>query len=201
LGKNRIHGGSQHINSASYAKFPNSVGNDQFRLREAFFTIGNAFESQPEAKFWVGERYYRRQHIEINDFYPLDKSGYGGGVEDLTVGFGKLAIAYLGGARPDLLTGNGQIAKNNIDVRIYGIKGPGGDWGGWFNFATANGGTLNGKTLPCADGYALGIRHQRLEWHGGYHIFSMQYGTGAASISARPSTTQRTFSVVRNGSS
>jgi maltoporin len=25
------------------------------------------------------------------------------------------------------------------------------------------------------------VRHQQLEWHGGYHAFSFQYGTGAAS--------------------
>ena len=58
-------------NSASYAGFPNGFGNDQFRLREAFIQAGNVLESQPDAKFWAGERYYRRQHIEINDFYPL----------------------------------------------------------------------------------------------------------------------------------
>jgi len=46
-------------NSASYASFSNSLGNDQFRLREAFVQAGNIFESQPNAKFWAGERYYR----------------------------------------------------------------------------------------------------------------------------------------------
>src|SRR5207245_4499942 len=66
-------------NSASYASFPNNFGNDQFRLREAFIQAGNILPSQPDAKFWAGQRYYRRQHIEINDFYPLDMSGYGGG--------------------------------------------------------------------------------------------------------------------------
>jgi len=55
-------------NSASYANFPNGVGNDQFRLREAFVQAGNVLESQPDAKFWAGERYYRRQHIDIDDF-------------------------------------------------------------------------------------------------------------------------------------
>ena len=35
--------------------------------------------------------------------------------------------------------------------------------------------------IPTSNGYAFGIRHQRLEWHGGYHSFSIQYGTGAAS--------------------
>lgn len=82
-------------NSASYANFRGGVGNDQFRLREAFIQAGNVLQSQPDAKFWVGERYYRRQHIEINDFYPLDMSGYGGGVEDVNVRVGKLAVAYL----------------------------------------------------------------------------------------------------------
>jgi maltoporin len=30
------------------------------------------------------------------------------------------------------------------------------------------------------------LRHQRLEWHGGYHSFSVQYGTGAASNFSSP---------------
>ena len=169
-------------NSASYASFPNGVGNDQFRLREAFIQAGNVIESQPDAKFWAGERYYRRQHIEIDDFYPLDMSGYGAGVEDWHLRIGKLAVAYLAGARPDIVTENGYLAKSNVDVRLYDLKGPAGLWGGWFNFATTKGGTTStGVKIPTADGYAFGLRHQSLEWHGGYHTFSAQYGTGAAS--------------------
>ena len=86
-------------NSQSYANFANGTGNDQFRFREAFVQAGNIFESQPNAKFWAGERYYRRQHVDIDDFYPLDMSGYGAGVEDLDVGIGKLAVAFLNAAR------------------------------------------------------------------------------------------------------
>ena len=169
-------------NSASYANFPNSAHNDQFRLREAFIRAGNVLESQPNAKFWAGERYYRRQHIDINDFYPLDMSGYGAGVEDLDVRIGKLAVGYLAGARPDILTDNGAVAKSNVDVRLYDLKGPLGLWAGWFDFATSKGGKVaRGATLPTTDGYAFGLRHQRLEWHGGYHAFGIQYGTGAAS--------------------
>src|SRR6266550_246756 len=169
-------------NSASYANFPGNTGNDQFRLREAFVQGGHILESQPDAKFWAGERYYRRYHVEINDFYPLDMSGYGAGVEDLNVRIGKLAVAYVSGARPDIVTEDGYLAKNNVDVRLYGLKGPAGLWGGWFDFATTKGGkTSDGKVIPTTDGYAVGIRHQSLEWHGGYHTFMMQYGTGAAS--------------------
>jgi maltoporin len=169
-------------NAASYANFPAGTGNDQFRLREAFVQAGNVLESQSDAKFWAGERYYRRQHVEIDDFYPLDMSGYGGGVEDLHVGIGKMAVAFLSGARPDIVTQNGYLAKSNIDVRLYDLKGPAGLWGVWFDYATSKGGaTATGTAIPTMDGYAFGLRHQRLEWHGGYHSFSIQYGTGAAS--------------------
>jgi maltoporin len=169
-------------NSASYANFPDGTGNDQFRLREAFVRGGHLFDSQPDAKFWAGERYYRRQHIEINDFYPLDMSGYGAGVEDWNLRIGKMPVAYLAGARPDIVTQNGNYAKNNIDVRFYDLKGPFGLFGVWFDFATAKGGTLqSGIAIPTTNGYAFGMRHQRLEWHGGYHTFAIQYGKGAAS--------------------
>jgi maltoporin len=168
-------------NSASYANFPNGIGNDQFRLREAFVQGGNLFASQPTAKVWAGERYYRRQHIEIDDFYPLDMSAYGAGIEDVNVRFGKLAVAVLSSARPDIPLRSGNYAKNNVDVRLYDLKGPAGQWGMWFNYAVAKGGTsANGELIPSTDGYAFGIRHQRLEWHGGYHTISVQYGRGAA---------------------
>lgn len=169
-------------NSASYANFDGSDGNDQFRLREAFVRGGNLFTRQPQAKFWAGKRYYRRQHIEINDFYPLDMSGYGGGVEDVNLGFGKLAVGYLAGARPDVVTENGNYIKSNIDVRVYDLKGPAGIWAGWFNVATSDGGTMSsGTVIPSSTGYAAGLRYHRLNWRGGFQTIGIQYGTGAAS--------------------
>ncbi len=173
-------------NSANSSSFPNGLGNDQFRLREAFVQAGNVFESQPHAEFWAGERYYRRQHIDIDDFYTLDLSGYGGGVENVNVGIGKLALAFLNAARPDIVTQNGNLAKSNIDVRLYDLKGPAGLWAVWFDYATSKGGTASGTAIPTTDGYAFGMRHTRLEWHDGYHTFSIQYGTGAASNFSNP---------------
>jgi maltoporin len=169
-------------NSASFANFANNTGNDQFRLREAFVQAGGVLGFQPGAKFWAGERYYRRQHIEINDFYPLDQSGYGAGVEDWNLRFGKMSVAYLAGARPDIVTQNGNYAKSNIDVRLYDLKAPVGLLGFWFDYSTAKGGsTKSGTLIPTASGYAVGFRFQRLEWHGGYHTFTIQYGKGPAS--------------------
>jgi maltoporin len=169
-------------NSATYANFNTPIGNDQFRLREAFVRGGNLFAGQPDAKFWAGERYYRRQHIEINDFYSLDMSGYGGGVEDLNLGVGKMAVAYLAGARPDVSTQNGTYIKSNIDVRLYDVKGAAGIWAGWFDVAVSHGGTTPaGDVIPSNSGYGVGLKYQRLNWHGGFQTIGVQYGTGAAS--------------------
>ncbi|MDQ1387747.1 MAG: maltoporin, partial [Acidobacteriaceae bacterium] len=169
-------------NSANYANFAGGTGNDQFRFREAFVQAGNVLESRPDAKFWAGERFYRRQHIDIDDFYPLDMSGYGAGVEDFNIGIGKLALSYLSGARPDIITQNGNLTKSNVDLRFYDLKGPAGLWAGWFDFATSKGGTTTTNTvIPTTNGYAFGLRHQRLEWHGGYNALGVQYGTGPAS--------------------
>ena len=169
-------------NSASYANFPGGVGNDQFRLREAFVQGGNIFKSQPGAKFWAGQRYYRRYQSHINDFYISDMSGYGAGVEDVNVRAGKVSVAFLAGARPDVTTEAGNYAKSNVDVRLYDVNVPGGKLAAWFNFARAKGGTTqDGTVIPTANGFAFGIAHQRLEWRGGYNWFSVQYGRGAAS--------------------
>ena len=183
-------------NSTSFAAYPQTVvngqvtsgGNDQFRLREAFVRGGHVFgDSQPDATFWAGERYYRRQHVEINDFYPLDLSGYGAGIEDLKLGPGKLAVAFLSGARPDITTQNGNYQKSNIDVRFYGLKGPLGLSAGWFDFATSKGGmTSPGTGIPTGSGEAFGLKFQHLEWHGGFHALYIQYGTGPASNFSSP---------------
>jgi maltoporin len=169
-------------NSASYANFPSTIGNDTFRLREAFVQAGNVLSVLPDAKFWAGERYYRRYQAHINDYYILDMSGYGGGVEDVDVKIGKVALAFIGGARPDVVTNHGHYAKSNVDVRLYDVPVPGGKLGVWFNFARAEGGqTETGEAIADASGYAFGVAHQRLEWLGGYNWFSIQYGKGAAS--------------------
>lgn len=42
--------------------------------------------SDQEAVMWAGKRYYQRKDIHITDFYFLNTSGTGGGIENLSVG-------------------------------------------------------------------------------------------------------------------
>jgi hypothetical protein len=89
---------------------------DSFHLREAFVQAGDLWRWLPGARIWAGERYYRRQDIHINDFFSVDMSGYGAGVEDLELGVGRLAIALIGSASDDVTTGRGAYSKLNLDV-------------------------------------------------------------------------------------
>jgi len=154
---------------------------DKFRFREAFVQAGNVLKFQPDAKFWAGERYYRRQHIEINDFYTLDMSGYGGGVEDIYTKIGHLAVSYLAGASDSITTHSGPLAKSNLDVRMYDMKLLTGHFGIWYNFAASKGGVFNGTLYPSTQGNAFGFYYLRPEFYGGYHKFTFQYGNGATS--------------------
>ena len=54
------------------------------------------FASDKEATLWAGKRYYQRKDIHISDFYFLNTSGgAGGGIENVSVGPGKLSAAWM----------------------------------------------------------------------------------------------------------
>lgn len=178
-------------NNFSYDSLNNQAQGNDFALRQAYVEAGNVIASSPDIRFWAGQRYYRRHDIHINDFYYLDMSGYGGGVEDVPAGdFGKLALAWLGGSVDDYATDDGNLAKSNFDLRLYDIDAPGGKLTLWFDYSHAGGGEVRNATNPDgsmihadeASGWAAGLIHRTKDeaFFGGYNEFSIQYGEGAA---------------------
>jgi len=177
------------LENFSYDSLNNQAQGNDFALRQAYVEAGNAIQSTPDIRFWAGQRYYRRHDIHINDFYYLDMSGYGGGIEDVPVGsFGKLALAWLGGSVDNYQTDDGNVAKQNLDLRLYDVKAPFGKLTFWFDYSDTQGGDLRNPVtggpveIDSAGGWAVGLIH-RTEgeklW-GGYNEFSIQYGEGAA---------------------
>lgn len=65
---------------------------------------------------------------------------------------GKIAVAYLGGSRPDVVTENGNFSKRNIDLRLDDVNEPAGKFGLWFNYALAKGGTAHPWRRAAGDG-------------------------------------------------
>ena len=165
------------------------IDNDKFILREAFSQMGN-FSWAPDLKFWVGERFYDRYDIHINDFYVFDMSGYGGGVEDIPVGnWGKLSLAYIGGSTDDYeFPTLGRVAKNSLDMRLK-FKLPVGKGMVWLAPSYLAGGSginSNGQysSYGSTAGVATGFMHKIDNPFGlkeSYNQFTLQYGVGSAS--------------------
>jgi maltoporin len=175
----------------SFDSLNNQAQGNDFALRQAFVEAGNVFQSAPDIRVWGGQRYYRRHDIHINDFYYLDMSGYGGGIEDVPLGnFGKLALAWIGGSVDNYTTDNGNVAKQNIDLRLYDIKVPLGKAALWLDLSTTKGGEVrdifnaDGSkfSIDSSTGWAVGLIHRTEgeKFLGGYNEFSIQYGSGAA---------------------
>ena len=180
------------LENFSYDSLNNQMQGNDFALREAFVEAGNVFSGLPEIRFWAGQRYYMRHDIHINDFYYLDMSGYGAGVEDVPIfgKFGKLALAWLGGSVDNYKTDNGNVAKQNFDLRLYDINALWGKLTFWFDYSNTKGGEVTNVSNPdgspldiqTSGGWAIGLIHRTDEdkLFGGYNEFTIQYGEGAA---------------------
>ncbi len=88
-------------------------------LREAFVAAGSVVS--PGSTLWIGKKYYRRKDIHILDFYYLDNSGPGFGLENFAMGPGQLHTALTHNIPKD-----GGPAQKNFDLRYSDLPlGPG----------------------------------------------------------------------------
>jgi maltoporin len=162
-----------------------------FGLPEIFASIGNVVAAQPSMKFWAGSRYYRRQDIHISDFFFYNMSGSGGGVEDIQLPCGKLALAWIGAAdtsgfselpQPDPNNKAG-FSKANWDLRLYDVPllcGK-GEFGVVYSRADS-GLDANGRSAPASQGASFNFVHTTTPFlsQDGVNKFSLQFGTGPA---------------------
>ncbi|MCX6926338.1 MAG: carbohydrate porin [Verrucomicrobia bacterium] len=171
----------------------NSSSGTQFTVPEVWASVGNVVASQPSMKFWAGDRYYERSDIHINDFFFRNMSGGGGGVEDVQLPFGQVAMAWIGsGSESDLYTdypapddpaNSAGFSKGNWDFLLYDVTVPLGK--GEFNFIYANTDTgldQNGNSLNRTDGFAIDFIHlaKPLVDPNSFNMFSLQIGNGPA---------------------
>ncbi|GIC78753.1 maltoporin LamB [Moritella sp. F3] len=146
--------------------------------------------SDKEATLWAGKRYYQRKDIHITDFYYLNTSaGAGGGIENLSVGPGKLSAAWMldEGTQE---TANGipqagapswandtQVNGNIFDVRYSGLNlwnNATLELAGVYNFANEK----EKQTITADDGVMLtAILQQGLS--NGFNQTVLQYGTSS----------------------
>ena len=172
-----------------------------FSLREAYALARRVWPGQPAATFWAGARFYDRHDAHITDFWYRDPSGFGGGLEDVSLGdYGKLAAAWIGGTQ-DQLDPNGSVPaedlfrfnKNTFDIKFYGLDVAGGQASLILDLSHFNGDEVTTETPPIVVDDSFGVAGTAIvEWPftGGRYKAALQYGSGAAfdfrSIVTRP---------------
>ena len=169
----------------------NVSSNTSFGIAEAWGAIGHLSDSQPTMNVWAGDRYYRRHDIHINDFFLYNMSGGGGGVEDIKLPFGKMALAWIGlGSQsgftdipqPDPANKAG-FSKGNFDFRLYDMPILGGKAEFGFDVSKASSGKdQNGVDAPGSTGVSFTFIHTAEKWVGENNMnkFYIQYGRGPA---------------------
>jgi maltoporin len=169
-----------------------SAQDTQFGSPEVWASVANVIPGMADAKFWAGERFYRRHDIHINDFYFWDMSGGGGGIEDVTVGNGKLAFAWIGnGAQSGVVNGfdspdpvnEAGFSKTSLDLRYYDWAFFGGIGEVGLIYSSANSGNdVNGLSAPDSNGVSLNLVRTDKEFldKNSLNVMSLQFGTGPA---------------------
>jgi maltoporin len=163
-----------------------------FSVREAFALARRVWPAQPNATFWAGGRFYDRHDLHINDFWYRDPSGFGGGVEDVTLGErARLAVSWIGGSQ-DQLDSNGTLPrdqlfrfnKSTFEGRLYGFDVAGTRLSFAFDLTNFHGDEVATSGAPIVvEGDVGGSGQAIAEWPftGGRYKMALQYGTGAAS--------------------
>ncbi len=174
-------------------------------LREMFAGMSEFIEANPSTRLWIGERFYRLPQTYINDFWWYDLSGYGGGLENIDIGSGRLHLAYIVFSESassfwtssdrgafDYNTGNGRLAKNNLSLMFSDLYAGAGKFTAWINGGFMQGGTATNPAgayeYPTQAGVDGGLMHQvksgRIQ-----NQVSLQYGYGCnSSLSAAGNT-------------
>lgn len=168
------------------------TGGTDLTVPEIWSSIGQILPSHPEAKVWAGNRFYRRHDIHINDFFFYNMAGKGGGLEDFDVGFGKLALAWIGESSFDATYGDlilpdpankSGFAKSNWDLRLYDVALPFGKGEFGVTLANTEGGSDElGNQVDDAIGVAFDFVHtaERVVDEHGFNKLSLQLGSGPA---------------------
>lgn len=92
----------------------NPYGGGEVALRQLYVSANNVIGFLPGATLWGGKRYYQRHDIHQLDIFYLNNSGYGGGIENISAGPGKLSLAVINFDKQE----NDQAVQNNkFDVR------------------------------------------------------------------------------------
>ena len=142
------------------------AASEEIHLTEAFVQGGRVHDTP--YTFWVGKRFYRGPALYMNDWWYWGNTvGNGAGIEEIPLGFGKLAVAQIRQIS-NSATDVSDVGTHGLtlwDARIKEIKiSEQTELEVWLGYAHSPNGTTSADVVfEKATGYLLGARlHQKL---------------------------------------
>lgn len=131
-----------------------------------------------KSKIWAGQRFYQRKDVHMTDFYWLDNSGVGAGIENLPLGPGQLSFAWFNKDNTEWGAKDNNHNRNLFDLRYAGIPL-------WNNGSLEVGGhystnSVNDKVDPNAadnDNVGLFVELTQKDFMKGFNKTVLQYFT------------------------
>jgi maltoporin len=144
------------------------AGDNDYGLPQAYLAAHD-LAGLNGGQLWLGNRYYKREDVHINDFFYWNPSGIGIGIEDYGIGGLKLSYAIF---RKDSVSQT-HIAPRH-DLQLRGIQA---NAGGELQLG-ASYIAKTGSDPTRHSGWALNVQHVQQQVLGGWNKLALQYGTG-----------------------
>ena len=137
---------------------------------QQIYVEGKGFDVAPQLTFWIGERFYHRADVHVDDAFYSNMSGTGAGVDGINVGLGMLSVAVF---RTNDATATSN-AGSRLNIDLEGIKvNPGGTLRLTADFTKFSG--TGGKS-----GTGLSLQHNQSGIFGADNTLFVQYAQGSA---------------------
>ncbi len=93
--------------------------NTNIAMRQFYVNVNGLLDCDKDANIWVGKRFYKREDIHIADFYYYNVSGTGAGIDTLSIGPGKINLAWT---RVDSNDVKYKQKSGFTDEQVYTLK-------------------------------------------------------------------------------
>jgi maltoporin len=107
--------GNRDLQGNSWQGVGAAASNPWQGQRISFREVYAKYDTDGGYSIWSGKRFYRRKDIHIMDFYYLNNSGYGAGIEGINAGNGNLSFAVLKWSNSD----NDKNQESEYNRNVY----------------------------------------------------------------------------------
>jgi len=143
------------------------VGDENVGIKQAWVQA-KGFDFAPELSFWIGKRFGDRAYVFYDDYFPINMTGTGAGVDGIKVGSATFDLAVYRDRDETPNPGS----RLNADMKGIPVN-PGGTLR-VTGVATSFSGT-GGQ-----NGYGLSLQHDQARVLGGSNTIWLQYAQGSA---------------------